>query len=80
MVYFGVSFKGQEVNTQRRIQMQKKLWIEILVYSLLLVTFIYLNLKNDMPTVYLITLIVAYLSVIIYKINRLIKLKSSDAN
>ena len=51
-----------------------------LFISLLLVTFIYLNLKNDMPTVYLITLIFAYLSVIIYKINRLIKLKSSDVN
>jgi hypothetical protein len=60
--------------------MQKKLWIEIFVYSLLLVIFIYLDLKNDMPTVYLITLTVAYLSVIIYKINRLMKLKSSDVN
>jgi hypothetical protein len=60
--------------------MQKKLWIEIFVYSLLLVIFIYLDLKNDMPTVYLIILTVAYLSVIIYKINRLMKLKSSDVN
>ena len=60
--------------------MQKKLRVEIFVYSLLLATFIYLDLQNDMPTVYLITLIVAYLSVIIFKIYRLIKLKSSDAN
>lgn len=58
--------------------MQKKLWIEIFVFSLLLVIFIFQYLKNDMPTVYLITLIVAYLSVIIYKILRVIKLKSTD--
>ena len=30
--------------------MQKKLWIEIFVYSLLLVIFIYLDLKNEVPT------------------------------
>lgn len=48
--------------------MVKKNLIDIIMYSFFLIFFIYIDIKNNLPVEYIVVLIIAYISVIIYKI------------
>lgn len=49
--------------------------IDIIFYSFFLVFFIYVDIKNDFPIEYIVVLVLAYVSVITYKIIKIKKHK-----
>lgn len=58
--------------------MIKKNLISISLYSCLLLFFIYVDIKNDFPIEYMVVLVVAYVSVIFYKILEMKKYKGES--
>lgn len=53
--------------------------IDIIFYSFFLIFFIYVDIKNDFPVEYIVVLIVAYVSVITYKLIKIKNYKRENA-
>lgn len=60
-------------------EMVKNNVIDIIFYSFFLMFFIYVDIKNDFPVEYIVVLIVAYVSVITYKLIKIKNYKRENA-
>lgn len=60
-------------------EMVKNNVIDIIFYSFFLIFFIYVDIKNDFPVEYIVVLIVAYVSVITYKLIKIKNYKRENA-
>lgn len=63
----------------RRIWMIKKEVFQIILFTVLLAIFLYQGVQRDFPFEYLITLVVCYVAVIVYRIIKVMKYKKEQS-